>query len=445
MTTGVASWSTTASNNSTADSNVNWAEGQAPSSMNDSARAMMASIAKYRDDVEGTLTTGGTSTAYTATTSQVFASLAALDGNQLAIRFNAANGASPTLNVDGLGAKAIQTASGVAVATAAILANSVHAVTYDNSIPAFLLQCHLASALLTHVDIAGGTAETSPAVADEVPLYDASATTNRKMTLANLLKVVTLLTAETAPATDDELLIYDTSGTATEKITLANLLKVVDALTEDTSPDEAADFLLSYDTSAGAAKKVKPSNIVPSAAAGASWVLIETQEASSSATIDFDAGLDDTYDAYEIQISNAKPATDDVEMWMRIGTGGGPTYQAGVSAYYWQTDVLRGATSGIVGDVGNSEMVLSFTSAGAALGNATGENYNAVINFNNPDASDFCEFFWRGAYSDAAGIPTPFWGGGRYNTASAITAIRFLPETGTFASGRFSFYGLRKS
>ena len=98
------------------------------------------------------------------------------------------------------------------------------------------------------------------------------------------------------------MLIYDTSGTATEKITLANLLKVVDALTEDTSPDEAADFLLSYDTSAGAAKKVKPSRYT-SAAAGASWVLIETQEASSSATIDFDAGLDDTYDAYEIELA----------------------------------------------------------------------------------------------------------------------------------------------
>ncbi len=200
-----------------------------------------------------------------------------------------------------------------------------------------------------------------------------------------------------------------------------------------------------YDTSATAAKKVKPSNVAPSALLGAGWALIETQSASSSATIDFTNGLDDTFDAFEIRISNAKLATDDVEMWMRIGTGAGPTYQAGASAYYWQTDVLRGASSGIVGDVGDSEMVLSFTSAGAALGNASGENFNAVIGFNNPDASDFCEFHWRGSYSDASGIPTPFWGGGRYNTAGAITAIRFLPETGTFASGRFSLYGLKKS
>ena len=35
-------WSRTASNNATADSSVNWTEGQAPSSVNDSARAMKA-------------------------------------------------------------------------------------------------------------------------------------------------------------------------------------------------------------------------------------------------------------------------------------------------------------------------------------------------------------------------------------------------------------------
>jgi hypothetical protein len=63
-------------------------------------------------------------------------------------------------------------------------------------------------------------------------------------------------TAETAPATDDELLLGDTSGSALRKMTLANMLKVLDSLTEDTAPDRNADYALTYDASALAVKKV---------------------------------------------------------------------------------------------------------------------------------------------------------------------------------------------
>lgn len=42
---GLWNWSTTAANNATADPSINWQEGQAPSTVNDSARAMMAAIA----------------------------------------------------------------------------------------------------------------------------------------------------------------------------------------------------------------------------------------------------------------------------------------------------------------------------------------------------------------------------------------------------------------
>jgi hypothetical protein len=66
------------------------------------------------------------------------------------------------------------------------------------------------------------------------------------------------LSAETAPAPDDELLLYDLSATAADKITLVNLLKVINALTEDTAPSNTADFVVTYDVSAGAVKKVLP-------------------------------------------------------------------------------------------------------------------------------------------------------------------------------------------
>src|SRR6266581_249095 len=103
-------WSQTAANNATADASVNWQEGQAPSSVNDSARAMMASVAKYRDDVSGAIVTSGTSTAYAVSSYEAFDTLAHLNGQIIAFTPHATNGSTVTLNVDGLGGKPLRSA-----------------------------------------------------------------------------------------------------------------------------------------------------------------------------------------------------------------------------------------------------------------------------------------------------------------------------------------------
>src|ERR1700694_2739257 len=110
----VYTWSQTASTNATADSTINWTEGQSPSSINDSARSTMAAVAKFRDDTNASITTGGASTAYTVTSNQVFDSLAHLDRQELTIPPHVSCGSAPTLSIDGLGAKLVYNANGVA-------------------------------------------------------------------------------------------------------------------------------------------------------------------------------------------------------------------------------------------------------------------------------------------------------------------------------------------
>lgn len=139
MPSGFHTWSQTGATNSTADSNINWAEGQAPSSVNDSARNEMAVLAKWRDDNNGSLATAGTSTAYTLTTNTVFTSLALMDNQTIAFTMNATSGATPTLNVDGLGAKVLRNVTGVALPTGALLSGSVWHATYDNSAGEWIL------------------------------------------------------------------------------------------------------------------------------------------------------------------------------------------------------------------------------------------------------------------------------------------------------------------
>ncbi len=108
------------------------------------------------------------------------------------------------------------------------------------------------------------TAEAAPATDDVVLLGDTDEAKGNKMTLANLLKVINALTAETAPAVDDEVLLYDLGAASADKITLANLLKIINALTADATPNQATDYLVTYDADAAAAKKVLIENLFSS-------------------------------------------------------------------------------------------------------------------------------------------------------------------------------------
>lgn len=147
-------WSRTAASNATADSNVNWAEGMAPSAVNDSARAMMASAAGFRDDIAGAITTGGTSTAYTVTSYQVFDSLANMSGHVIAFTPHTTNGATVTLNVDGLGAKPLRSAPSVELPAGVLIQGTPYTALYNNSDAAWYLHNFFVNPY--SVPIAGG-------------------------------------------------------------------------------------------------------------------------------------------------------------------------------------------------------------------------------------------------------------------------------------------------
>jgi microcystin-dependent protein len=133
-------WSQTASSDATADSTINWAEGQAPSSINDSARAMMAATAKYRDDIAGAIVTSGSSTAYTVSSYEVFDTFAHLNGQMIAFTPHTTNGATVTLNLDSLGAKPLRTAPNTELLAGTIIQGTPYIALYNNSDGAFYLQ-----------------------------------------------------------------------------------------------------------------------------------------------------------------------------------------------------------------------------------------------------------------------------------------------------------------
>ncbi len=106
-------------------------EGQSAPSLNDGARALEGLIARWHKDTDGSLTTGGTGTAYTLTPNRVVP--AYYNGLEFRMKFHVVSGASPTIDVNALGAKALVWPDGTAIAAAEIAANEVLFAVYDGT------------------------------------------------------------------------------------------------------------------------------------------------------------------------------------------------------------------------------------------------------------------------------------------------------------------------
>src|SRR5262245_49675646 len=100
----IQDWSTVAINNDNSDSAINWMEGQARNTVNDSARGGMAAVAKLRDLSNGTIVTTGTPNAQAFLSGKGYTGTIPL-GLRVMLRIGAGltNTGSTTLNMDSLG------------------------------------------------------------------------------------------------------------------------------------------------------------------------------------------------------------------------------------------------------------------------------------------------------------------------------------------------------
>jgi hypothetical protein len=183
-----------------------------------------------------------------------------------AFNFNATTGTSSTSVAIGTGSKSFTATTGKSWVGGMFIVIADAAAPSTNSMTAQVTSYNSGTgSLVVDVKSTLGSGTKSSWVISQtmnpVPL-------NGSVTNASVDKsIITGQSDETSPAPDDELLLSDKSESsgALNKITLTNLLKVVNGLTEDTSPDKSSDFLLSYDASSSAPKKVTPENAVKAA------------------------------------------------------------------------------------------------------------------------------------------------------------------------------------
>ena len=159
--------------------------------------------------------------------------------------------------------------------------------------------------------INGLTELTAPVGADELVVYDSSATANKKITLDNLVAGQTDLTTGIQGA--DELLIYDSSATEVKKVNLDNLITGQTELATTAADD---DVLLIYDTSETEIKKIQKSNI---ASAETFTSLVQDTTPQLGGALDINSQeitgslIPDTTDTYDLGSSS--------KVWANIYTG----------------------------------------------------------------------------------------------------------------------------
>lgn len=139
MAVGVQkAWSVTASANGNSDANANWAEGMLAPGINNSARANMAAIKGWANQIQGGCSCGGSGNAYTITSDAVAAiSTAYGAGMMFMLKANHTNSGAATLNVDGVGAVSITTSDGGALVAGDITSGGLYLLAYNTTGPRF--------------------------------------------------------------------------------------------------------------------------------------------------------------------------------------------------------------------------------------------------------------------------------------------------------------------
>ena len=139
--------STTDASNTGTAANAGFPENMKPSDVNNAARALEGMIARWYADSNGSISSGGSSSAYTLAASRTISAIAA--GDSFIFKANHASTGASTIAIDGLATKAIKKMNDQAIAANDIEAGSICHIVYDGT--NFQLISQLASSALANI------------------------------------------------------------------------------------------------------------------------------------------------------------------------------------------------------------------------------------------------------------------------------------------------------
>lgn len=238
------------------------------------------------------------------------------------------------------------------------------------------------------------------------------------------------LTADATPdASADYFVTYDASAGTHKKLLMSNL---INGLAADASPAAANDYVLTYDASAGTLKKVLLTNLPTAGGVGGGWELLAVQSAAGSASLDFTASIDNTYNVYVFVLENIVPATNHRAIFLRVSTDGGFSY---ANTSYANPNAASTTT--------DSVLCMDRTASSSATEGVCGTIYMyspadpAVATMFNGTT-----YYQTGPFTNGPSDMVSSTIISRYTPTAAVNAVRFAFSSGTIVSGSIRMYGI---
>lgn len=172
------------------------------------------------------------------------------------------------------------------------------------------------------------------------------------------------------------------------------------------------------------------------------WVLIQTQTASTSSSIDFTTGITSTYKRYVLDVIDLVPATDGAIITLVVSENAGGTWKVGSSDYEWAGFYINSA-SGVTSDTDSDNTNIHIIGTDG-VGNATGESMDSTISVFNPAGTTSNKRVLISATCEnPSGQVATFVAGASYKGSNAaINGFRVIASAGAITSGTFKLYGV---
>ena len=183
-------------------------------------------------------------------------------------------------------------------------------------------------------------------------------------------------------------------------------------------------------------------------------VLIKSQTASSSSTINFvdgtsDVVLDNTYPFYLFQFINIHPSNDGVYFQFNLSVDSGSNYNVTKTSTVFQAyHNEAGSATSLEFQSGSMPLrqATGVQQIASDIGNDNDQNSCGYLYIFNPSSTTYVKHYLaKTQNAHSSNYTQNQFTGGYGNTTSAVDAVQFSMSAGNIDAGKIKLYGLKDS